>query len=499
MPFVNPKPGTVKTIAQPEQGPLKEGPSVGETFGAAFRQENSFVSAASTGFGGLEWEAEKDYDPFASNELEGYEMFAESFVDSTSKFKTGEIKMVIDQELMDRDTLSSSGFTGFVAQVAAGFTDPIYLPLMLTGIGEARAMGSALKAGVSTAAIGAAAEIPAELAKHATQETRTLEESAFNIGGAAILSGLLGGAVKGLSNKQFKDLSKKAEEMNDQDLSMGAAQVSKSSMEDLELVNAAGLQHWGVSPLVRTQTSPSLHVRTLAASMMETPLVSKGNIEGKSTTPVGGSVETRIKRWDSGLVEGLEDTRRFYMDYRRSTSKTALAVNDFVMRNRKEKLSATEFRVQVGKALRNGDDHAIPEVAKAAKSFRAKVFDPLKDAAIEGKILPEDVKVSTAPSYFTRVYRTGEIVAKSDKFDDITTTWLKGIRETAQRKLEGRLAEPARIDRSIQDFGDITIPEKVKIKDIDATTDVPASAKKLWDQTAKKRRMIDKLLGCLDG
>jgi hypothetical protein len=86
--------------------------------------------------------------------------------------------------------------------------------------------------------------------------------------------------------------------------------------------------------------------------------------------------------------------------------------------------------------MRRGDRHNIPEVAETAASFRRKLFDPLKDAAIEGKLLPPDVKPSTAVSYLTRIYNTKKIIAKSDEFDTITRQWLNRIRASAIRQVD---------------------------------------------------------------
>ncbi len=449
MPFiVDPEPEQFANIPEDENKTIleSEAPSVVETFGAAFRQENSFVSAASKGFGiSPGYQPEEGYDPY-EDDLTGYELFAESFIDSKSTAETGNIKMMIDQEMVDRQTLSAAGGTGFVAQMAAGVTDPIYLPLMATGIGEIRMGANAAKAFGQTAAIGAFSEIPAEAAKQATQETRTIEESLINIGGAAFLSGLLGAGMSKLSNAQFNDLAKKTDDMlrapeDTPNLSVGAAQVVQNSLEDLELVNAGKIEQWGVSPIVRTQVSPVVETRQIASQMMETPLISKGNIEGKSTTPEGGSVETRIKLWQAPLAEAIEGLDGSYLKYRQGLGNTRRIINDYVMRNRQNKLTPQEFRIEVGKAMRRDDKHDIPEVAEASQTFRQKLFDPLKDAAIEEKLLPRDVKTSTAVSYLTRVYNTKKIIAKSDEFDTITRDWLKGIRASAVRKRDGVIAK----------------------------------------------------------
>jgi len=448
-----------------------EAPSVGETFMAGFRQENSFVSAAAKGFGLMELPEPVDgYDPFDGDDIQGYETFAESFIDSKSPAHTARIKMELDQELDDRKTLAASGATGFIAQMAAGITDPITLVTMAAGLGEVRLGATAGQAFRTTAALGALSELPAEAAKQMTQETRTMTESALNIGGAALLSGLLGAGFAKLSAKEVDNLSLKAEQVfNDAPISeksMGAAQVNQLTMDELDLKGALGLEKIGVSPQVRTMTSPEIETRRIASELMESSLVTKGNVEGISTTLEGGSIETRIKLWDAGLAEGLQSIDSGYLKYRTGSAPTGMTsglakstkttINDYVLRNRQGKLTPEDFRIEVGKAMRRGDSHEIPEVAETAKVFRGKLFDPLKDAAIDAGLLPKDVSVSTATSYLTRVYQTKKIIAKSDEFDNITRGWLNGIRASALRKFDDAEASGKNISDSLRGEAKIT-------------------------------------------
>ena len=53
----------------------------------------------------------------------------------------------------------------------------------------------------------------------------------------------------------------------------------------------------------------------------------------------------------------------------------------------------------------NGDNHIIPEIATSAKTFRKKLFDPLKNRAIGLGLLPEDSKGKSA-NLFPAILRT---------------------------------------------------------------------------------------------
>ena len=422
--------------------PEVEKPTTGEVFTAAFREGNSFVSAASAGFGMAEFDPEEGYDPYVGSEMAGYEIFAPSFIGSKSRAETAFIKMGLDQDLVNRKTMADGdGWTSFAAQMAAGITDPLYLPLMFSGIGVVKAGGSAAGVFGKTAAIAGVAEIAPEAVKQATQEARTATEGAVAIGGAAILSGLLGAGIGALAKGQAKELAQKVDDiLHDPDsqaaqLSVGAAEVVKNSLEDLELVNVGKLEQWGVSPQVRLQNSPDVGVRRDASALMESALVVKGNVEGKTNVPEGGAVETRVKLWEKELYKALVDLDDLYTKYRQGMGGAKRFLNDTIMRQRGEQMSAKDFRIAVSRSLRRGDKSDIPEVQAAAESMRKNVFDPLKEAAIKNGDLPKDVGVSTAMSYLTRMYNTQKIIKNQTAFDGITMTWLKGIRATAQRKV----------------------------------------------------------------
>lgn len=166
-----------------------------ETIPAALRTENmigSFVSKPKTR---LE-EGEFDYDPF--DDIEGYEEFASAFIYAGSDFDKQRIKASIDRERKDREILAASGAGGFVAAIAASFVDPtILLPVG----GSLKKGESLLRIANRTAIAGGAATVVQEAGLQATQELRTPEESAMNIAGATVLSGVLGGAIGAIVNK----------------------------------------------------------------------------------------------------------------------------------------------------------------------------------------------------------------------------------------------------------------------------------------------------------
>jgi len=380
-------------------------PSVGEVFGSAFRQENSLVSLATSETAFSDYQSEAGFDGLTDENLKGYEMFAQNFIDSKSPEQQSAIKQQIDQELEDKQTLAAGGVTGFVAMVAAGVTDPLFWAI--PGFAEVKGAKTIGGAVLRVGAIGGVSEIPVEAAKQLTQEARTGEEAIFAIGGATILSGILGGTFKGLSNAEVKSISTKIDDvMSEADTpivagnakSLSAAEAPTLTKDELQLVSVGGLESLGVSPLLRAENSPSVRTRQLSAEMMESATVKQANVDGKATIPEGGSAETRIKMWDAGLYQSLKELDEFYTSYRGGKGTVARTVNDYVMRNRAGKMTNREFREEVGKTMRRGDQSNIPEVQQAAESFRKNVIDPMKEAAIREKLLPPDIDVKTPTS-----------------------------------------------------------------------------------------------------
>lgn len=440
-------------------------PAPGEVVKAAFRKENSVVSAAYNlqSFNTL-FPVVEGYDPLeeGAGDIDGYEMFADQFIRSNSPQETAAIKQRIDQEFKDRRTLDAGGWLSFAAQMAAGITDPVYLLTMFTGVGAAARGVGVLKTAARAAALSGTGEVLAESAKHASQQTRTIEESFTNIGGATVLSGILGGSLAGLSKIEFNRITKNV------DADMASPQLVPNSViapseKSWDLVNAGGVESWGISPLIRTSTSPNLRTKQIVSQMMESPLVTEGNIKGLSTTPAGGAVETRIKLWDEGLSEALFSLDDLYAKYRGGKGSLRRVVNDVVLRNRAGKLSFSEFRESVGRAFRRGDTSDIPEVQKAAETIRKRAFNPLKDEAVALKMLPEDIDVKTAVSYLTRVYRTKKIIAERPAWDKIVDTWLREKKAFA-KTIRGESRTPEQVR-------DAKLSEDGILQAIDSITD----------------------------
>ena len=228
--------------------------------------------------------------------------------------------------------------------------------------------------------------------------------------------------------------------------SVGAAAVRSTTLAEETLKSALGLEK-GIafaSPILRATTSPSIATRRTAQSLVETPFFFEKNALGLASDI---AVESRVKLWDAPLGESIEEMDRLFVKYRTGRAKggqfsrAGILARDLTgAASREGKLTHAQFKDAVGHAMRRGDKHNIPEVAEAARFYRAKLFDPLKDKAIESGLLPDDVQVETAVSYLTRVWKVDEINARRPELIDRTVFWLG---QTQTDLEEGELIEIA--------------------------------------------------------
>lgn len=188
-------------------------PGFARVLQAGFERENTIVSFFSAGPSGSDRRrAGPQFDPLEQNpqfdpsgvseEFDQFEhipedlrAFSEAYQFAPNRESIDLITAQIRHELENERVLAASGFGGFAAGFAGSMFDPIIMfpPVRAVATG-ARAV-SVLRGGLATARAGFLGAGAAEALLHGSQETRTGLESAFNVAGATILSGVLGGAL----------------------------------------------------------------------------------------------------------------------------------------------------------------------------------------------------------------------------------------------------------------------------------------------------------------
>lgn len=436
-----------ETAPLPPKQPLRLGdvpqyePSFTDEAKAAFRQENLVGSVLSSEalrskLDGDFHKIDRNYNVF--DDIKGYEDHADRFENVFNAKAAAAVKSDIDREKRDRQTLAASGWTGTALTFGAAALSPT---ILLPGGAFVKAGRAGVALGKTALSVGGASAVAAtadEAGLQASQELRTPGESLTNIGGAAILGGLLGAGAGQIMNgaearqaaKVVKDaarpdfdaatdvLHKELHEMAGTPQSTGAAAAPKDTLDDLSIAGAAGSKvakaTAQLNPLLRTLHSPSQAVRSIASRLMENSVYLKKNLTGAGDT----AAETAMHQWTRGAVVGaLEAQEAAWLKARKAGNA----------------ITRDEFRKAIGQAMRRGDKSDVPGVSEAAQAWRKHVFDPLKDRAIAAGLLPADVSVETAASYFTRQWSRPAIETNEGEFRRIVRNWLEGSLDAAEK------------------------------------------------------------------
>ena len=469
MPFIEDKDTNPFAPVAAFDEPEKEDRTLGETFSAAFRLENPVVSAFSAesdlpiGPGAaFTTPASSDFDPVQAMVDAGRDDLVEKSIYATNEREIDAIIRQSDRELEDRKILQDSGATGFAANLAAGVTDPInFIPVGGVAYKTYRGGGSILKGALVTSGSATISASASEMALHHSQIERTYGESAVNVGAATVFAGLLGGGATALGKLQGKGLARSDEDIikalddelrvpgpDEIDLlepnsipvepaSAGAAAAPRLSLEDEGLASTLGaaetirkLPGFVQDPLLQSNLSKEISTRRVSVELAETPL-KLGKNETGVATPVSVEREARLAK--GAMYVAFNDMDNAFVNMRKGRAKkfadvTRIGIEDRIFKRDAgdTKLNYAQFKEEVGKAMRRGDQHDIPEVAQAAQSFRKNVIQPLADRAQKAGLLGEgDLDPKTAQSYFMRIYNKEKIISKRPEFKRILTDWLE--------------------------------------------------------------------------
>ncbi|MGJ7138082.1 hypothetical protein [Morganella morganii] len=445
-------PADVNAIQQPEPvygdnekpswyaplNPLDDSNETKRLRDAAFRIDNSVGSLIAT-IPFNQFEAVEGYNPFEDdNTLAGYEDYADAFIHSQSPLETSAIKQRIDRQIQDRTLLAEAGGAGFTSSLAMGVIDPINVAATFIPGGLAVRGGSVARTAGTLALSNAGAGVLSETALSATQETRTLTESALNIAFDATLGGVMGSAIQLVKNRGALAAKFRNDVIGEQqtqpqnipnniprDRSIGAAEVFDTTLEQEAIKGPSFVNRtMNVSPVGRVAQSPSKIARQVNQQLAENNFTYAKNEEGIASF---GAVETAVRRFDALIYKQVESTKDHYRQYKQA----ARTGGD-------TRMSHIEFSEAVGDAMRNGDQHAIPQVAEAARAIRP-IVEQTKDQMVELGILREGVKVTTADSYFPRIYKFDKILSDRSEFKKVIADWLGETNQIAVNKAQGSL------------------------------------------------------------
>lgn len=377
---------------------------------AAYRMENSIGSMLNQESNLPDGSKATDFDVWSN--LSDDERLDESFIDnamySDNMDELNAVRAQRDRELKDKSIIAEGGL---LETMISSMADPInFIPVGGTTYTTYKTGGSILANAIATGTAAGTSTILTEAELHRTQLTRTYGESAANVTAATLFGGVLG-AAPGTISKLFSksDLDDIGKTMDPEsaiaeggnsvmaDRSIGAAEVMEDAQIRGKLAKAVA-KAVAFDPLTRTITSENKSTRVLVNQLAENPL--------DMDVPLRTSVESAIKVHDGKFFEAVEGHSAAYKEYKKAGGK----------------MKYRQFNEEVGKAQRNGSDD--PLIQRAADSWEEKLYAPLRRDAVEAKILPEDVDVTTAKNYLNRVWNKEKISVNAKKFNQIVSKWL---------------------------------------------------------------------------
>ncbi|MBE8816241.1 hypothetical protein F3H66_22140 [Serratia marcescens] len=445
---------------------------------AAFRLDNSLGSFIATApFS--QFDKVDGYNPFDNDaaELKGYEDYADSFIDSGSPEETRAIQQRIDQQRTDRQYQSELGWAGTVSSIGMGLIDPINLASMLVPAGAVVRGGEVAATAGRFALANAVGGIASETALSATQETRTLDESAVNVAVDAMVGGILGAGAQLLVGAGKRTAVSQAVSSNlrgnDSPQSIGAAQVFNTTLDQEQLAGVGLINKTlSVNPGGRLAQSPSRASRAINQQLAENNYFFAKNDEGLATFT---AAETKIKQYDAMLYKQMESTKDAYQAY----SKNIRAAGG-------KRMNFVDFNEAVGMAMRRGDQSDIPEVAQAAAQIRP-MFEATKVRMQELGILPEDVDVSTAQSYLPRIYKFDKILSDRTEFRGRIANWIQGI---SAKGADAASARIEKIDSGLSAAAEAEPRAKALADEIAAAESWSGRKTELMDEVGNRTKLI---------
>ena len=197
----------------------------------------------------------------------------------------------------------------------------------------------------------------------------------------------------------------------------------------------------------------SLTARKIMGDLLDTPLLKLKNTKAWGFSATGKSIETDMRMMRVGEIESHKLVKDSYLKYvQRQQKETGADVptTDFMMmfKNRSKKrqsegwLNQDQFSREVTIARLNSFDHAIPEVAAAARHTQEKVYEPLFALANELKI--REIPVQSELNFWTqqlknlRKKKEGSVTFKS-KYGDPDEVYSISRIESTIDKLTQRL------------------------------------------------------------
>lgn len=437
----------MQQTAAPER-PEADGPDWGDLFGAGFRMDNDVVNAVElmsrpafkSDLNYLPADDIRQYD--RENGTDFWDNYRDNFAGTVSQEQTRYIMSQIQRENRDRATLARGGFAGMVASVGAGLLSPTnFIPL----VGPMSRAKTAWQFAREAAVIGGAVGAGQEAIFQANQETKPWDESATGIAAQTVLSGILGGAIGHLTGRELADTVKALNESTVIPTPYRPGSVGAAAAPTLE--NAGPLARGGqtvqgaldktlvtrnpVSYNVMTETasgvdaagnlvsSPSEVARYATTQLSDGGFRFEGNAKGVPTAQ-GGTLENLVQTWYNTYPDVIKNLDDGFLEYRLGAKSPSMGGVRTMMQDAVGatggKMTKKEYSAAIVQAMRDGDEHPIPQVAATAKHIRETLFNPMLKEAQAAGIIGDDIDLKGDLTWVLRDYNRDEIRRNTQSF-----------------------------------------------------------------------------------
>lgn len=410
---------------------MEEEPT-GSVYLAHLRQENTIGSMLNkkTTFQ-LSEEEREDYDftNYANMIPRDLIPYAVNFFGARTpdEFKT--IETQTRNEIADKSLITANPWKSLAYAI-----DPIEPTNWIPGgvIYKGAKLGAALARSVMGGAISAVASTGAQEAVfHQNQSTRSMQESIFNVVGAGLLGGVIGGGLSAYgSRKLVKEATGtldveniKANQRIQADInealnpneSLSAAKSTIMDGNEIARMPKFIAKTMRFSPMNRLFNSTFKTAQWFGASAYEHGYELVKNSDGVTS---GISLERGIKTEMRDLHNKQIEHMNYFYEMHGVTSKYFKATRKKLAELGTDtglNVNLDQFNRAVYETALTGENHEIPQVNKAATMWR-KEFDRLKDQAVDLGLLPEGVTVPNAANYIMVMYNKNKIIEQGGKF-----------------------------------------------------------------------------------
>lgn len=414
-----------------------------DTLNASFKQDNSVFNITRMA---LESTLDTDdtydpeYDPFEN--IEGYELEADAFVNARNAYDTELIKVKLDHDQEQKEILSNAPtWSRVVGGVLANTIDPLmFIPVSKTA--QVASRGVRTVQGVATGVgLGGLGGITREGILQSAQAQREVSESVSNILTESAFGGMFGGVVGSLANPvkaASKSIMSKAMRGEEYQISLdeagkpfiarsiGAAEsTSKLESEGLAYLNnnlVKNLSGFGqdvlTSPTVRGLTSEYETTRSLTNGLFLHNFILNKNVKGIASED---SAEALMRRDEALFTQLRTKTNNIYFKH---TGQGALGST---FKLKEGKLDFDTFNSRTAQALRNENlKFKTPEINEAATTYRTEL-DRLTKQMQESNIINPDLDLKVARNYYSRIYDVKKLLSPDVKkrFLDRVGNWLQ--------------------------------------------------------------------------